>query len=357
MNYEPKFVKDMTIEQIDAEIKEWHDDQYRYGRGIDWNRMHDLEYTKKVLNNKEENEMERIKAYWMATMAMNETREDMEQIWSTEEGMADLMDWYEGELEAGLTEEEMDKAIASVNANKEENEMKSMNFEINGVTFESNEKGNRFYKTVDGKKTRIGQAEFEEAMNTPTEIKNIPCENGDHIVEFAKMGDGYAVRLAGSEDFQPISKDEVKSTVDKRDGKFHAAFEFMGRRYWTRDAIVEGETKKTKKSSRSKKNAAYKKQFGEVEITLTEKQVDFFHHVQDTCFWEQGLDSTPWIDILCDEIGGQFEGKPMTVGAMVSTLREKNLLTVGVQRVNGRKAKFFELTDLGKEVAADLGLK
>ncbi len=53
----------------------------------------------------------RIKDYWMATMGMDETREDMEQVWSTEEGLEDLMDWFEEELDAGLTEEEMDEAI------------------------------------------------------------------------------------------------------------------------------------------------------------------------------------------------------------------------------------------------------
>lgn len=56
-------------------------------------------------------EMEKVKAYWMATMAMGETREEMEQLWSTEDGMVDLMDWFEAELELGLTEEEMDEAI------------------------------------------------------------------------------------------------------------------------------------------------------------------------------------------------------------------------------------------------------
>lgn len=54
---------------------------------------------------------EKIKAYWMATMAMGETREEMEEAWSTEEGMEDLMDWFEDELEYGLTEEDMDEAI------------------------------------------------------------------------------------------------------------------------------------------------------------------------------------------------------------------------------------------------------
>lgn len=56
-------------------------------------------------------DIEKIKAYWMATMAMDETREEMEQVWSTEEGIEDLIDWFEEELAQGLTEEEMDEAI------------------------------------------------------------------------------------------------------------------------------------------------------------------------------------------------------------------------------------------------------
>ena len=91
-------------------------------------------------------------------------------------------------------------------------------------------------------------------------------------------------------------------------------------------------------------------------ITLTAKQVDFIRHLPDTCFWEHGLDSAIWVDCLCDEIGGQFKGKPMTVGAMISTLCEKGLGTRCKQRVNGKKATSFELTENGKLVAAELGL-
>ena len=233
-------------------------------------------------------------------------------------------------------------------------------FEIAGIEYKYNTETGRYSKTENGKTKRIGKAEYEEAASKPMDVKTIPCESGDYLVEFAKFGADYGVRFVGEEEYHMIDRSEIETKVDKRDigdSKFHATFEFMGRRYWTKDAIVKGETKKAKRSGRSKKNAAFKKQFGEVEITLTEKQIDFFHHMQDTCFWENGLDSTPWIDVLCDEIGGQFENKPMTVGAMVSTLREKDLLSVGAQRVNGRKAKYFALTDLGKAVATDLGLE
>lgn len=94
----------------------------------------------------------------------------------------------------------------------------------------------------------------------------------------------------------------------------------------------------------------------EVAFTLTAKQVDFIRHLPDTCFWEEGLDSCIWVDCLCDDIGGQFAGKPMTVGAMISTLCEKNLGTRATCRRDNRKCTSFELTELGKQVAADLGL-
>ena len=232
-------------------------------------------------------------------------------------------------------------------------------FEIAGIEDRFNEETGRYSKTENGKTKRIGKAEYEEAASKPIKVRTIPCESGDHLVEFAKFGADYGVRFVGEEEYHMIDRSEFKSEVDKKDasGRFETTFEYMGRKYWLKDAIVKGETKKAKRSGGSKKNAAYRKQFGEVEITLSEKQIDFFRHMQDTCFWENGLDSTLWIDVLCDEIGGQFEGKPMTVGAMVSTLREKDLLIVGVQRVNGRKAKFLALTDLGKKVTAELELK
>lgn len=262
---------------------------------------------------------------------------------------------------------DLDKAVKTFKGNmnalnnaeeiKEEKEMKK--FEIAGIEYKYNTETGRYSKTENGKTKRIGKAEYEEAASKPVGAKTIPCESGDHAVELAKLGAGYGIKFVGEEEFKPFDKSEFRNEVDKRDrseGRFEVCFEYMGRKYWMKDAVEKSSAKKTKKSGRSKKNAAYRKQIGDVEITLTEKQVDFFHHMQDTCFWENGLDSTPWVDVLCDEIGGQFENKPMTVGAMVSTLREKNLIEVGCDRVNGRKAKYFFLTETGKEIAADLGL-
>ena len=115
----------------------------------------------------------------------------------------------------------------------------------------------------------------------------------------------------------------------------------------------EKKLRKERKARAAAKKAAFAYSVnGEVVVTLTEKQVDFVKHLPDTCFWENGLDSEIWVDCLCDDIGGQFAGKPMTVGAMVSTLCEKGLGFRSKQKVNGKKCTGFGLTPLGKQVFA-----
>lgn len=116
--------------------------------------------------------------------------------------------------------------------------------------------------------------------------------------------------------------------------------------------VKKQESTPKKKRTRKSKDIAYEGH----EVTLTAKQVDFIRHLPDTCFWENGLDSCVWVDCLCDDIGGQFEGKPMTVGAMISTLCEKGLGVRSKERVNNRTATALKLTGLGKVVAAELGL-
>lgn len=121
--------------------------------------------------------------------------------------------------------------------------------------------------------------------------------------------------------------------------------------------------KKAKKAPRKSKDIAYTYYDSDdvatrkAVLTLTAKQVDFIKHIPDTNFYEHGLDSILYCDILADEIGGQFAGKPMTTGAMISTLREKGLISVGIDRVNGRKCKIMSFTEMGMAVAMDMGLK
>ena len=105
-------------------------------------------------------------------------------------------------------------------------------------------------------------------------------------------------------------------------------------------------------NSRPRRSVAFTSSQGE---TLTEKQVDFLRRLQYSDFWE-GLGSEFWVDCLADTIGGQFEDKPMTIGAMVSTLNEKKLILVKTSRVDGRKARSFTFTPKGKEIAKEVGL-
>lgn len=132
------------------------------------------------------------------------------------------------------------------------------------------------------------------------------------------------------------------------------------------EAELEANIRKTKKArkARKSKDVAYtyyesdgNNARAKVLFTLTAKQVDFIRHLSDSCFWENGVESALWIDVLCDEIGGQFAGKPMTVGAMVSTLCEKGLASRAKDKVNGHTATYMVLTELGQAVAVDLGLQ
>ena len=116
---------------------------------------------------------------------------------------------------------------------------------------------------------------------------------------------------------------------------------------------AEQKTEQKPKRTRKPKDIAYEGN----GVTLTAKQVDFIKHLPDTGFYENGLDSALWTDILADEIGGQFAGKPMTTGAMISTICEKGLANRGTDKINGRKATFMVLTELGKQVAKELGLE
>lgn len=173
-------------------------------------------------------------------------------------------------------------------------------FEFNGARY-TNTRPGYYYKKVDGKQTRIGQAEWDQAW-------------------------------------------EASGEAEKQAREAEQA---------QKDRETEKAAKKAKeKAPRRSKDIAYEGH----GVTLTAKQVDFIKHIPDTCFYENGLDSCPWCDVLAEEIGGQFAGKPMTVGAMISTLKEKDLIHVNRDRVNGKVSKFFVFTETGKEVAKDLGL-
>lgn len=185
---------------------------------------------------------------------------------------------------------------------------------INNINYTKTDAG-YCYKNENGKQVRIKAAEFDAAYNEWTALEAAEAK---------------------------AKAEAAKAADDKK----------------AEDAVNKKANKPAKK--RRPKDIAYEatKTFAneDFNITLTAKQVAFIKRIPDTCFYENGLESTMWVDVLVDEIGGEFAGKPMTVGAMISTIREKKLVYVALDKVNGKKAKYFGFTEIGKQVAADLGL-
>ena len=185
----------------------------------------------------------------------------------------------------------------------------SIEFELNSIKYSEN--NGRYYKTEGGKKTRVSKAAYEEAA-----------------AEWTEMVKGKAEQDAEQDEIDTITAEMT-------------------------DKPVEPTKAKKQSKPRKSKDIAHESKYG---VTLTAKQVDFLRHLPDSDFWENGLNSEIWVDCLCDEIGGQFSNKPMTVGAMISTLCEKKLGVRCRQKVNGRMATSFKLTDLGKMVVSELGI-
>jgi len=211
---------------------------------------------------------------------------------------------------------------------KEENKMTNPNkytgeFTFEGRTYETNTKGNYFYVTdieAGYCRKRIGREAYEKAWEEYLQTKEDNAQTDENIDDkHAVFSDNPITGETFFHGFQP--KEEKKA---------------------------EKKTKKVAKPRKSK-DIAHESN----GVTLTKKQVEFIKLLPKCSFWENGLDSALWCDCIADDIG--WNG--MSVGAMISTLREKNLVVVTPQKVNGKKCKGMEFTELGKAVAKDLGLE
>lgn len=197
-----------------------------------------------------------------------------------------------------------------------------------GNTYTRKANGYCFAET-DGKKIRCSAASFEMALRQYEMEKATEEAQESADTEAAKEFDQWAAEA----DAEYQARKDLQEAKDRQD----------------EEAVSK--PKKTRKPRRSK-DIAYEGN----GLTLTAKQVDFLRHLPDTCFWERGLDSCIWVDCLCDDIQGQFKNKPMTVGAMISTICEKGLGQRGRDESLKGKPTVFELTELGKAVAAELGV-
>lgn len=193
-------------------------------------------------------------------------------------------------------------------------------FELNGIYYTMTSTG-YCYAIENKKKVRISRAEYDAAEMEYINSESEPTGLGDEEHE------GLHMDLTAEEEAKAMEEAEK----------------------WLKDHGTTLPGSKPRKAKKSKDVA-----FECEGVTLTAKQADFIRHLPDTCFWENGLDSCIWVDCLCDDIGGQFAGKPMTVGAMISTICEKGLGRRGVEKRDGRKCTTFELTTEGKLVVGAL---
>lgn len=250
-------------------------------------------------------------------------------------------------------------------------------FNYDGRTYESNDAQTYFYSYpigLKGERVRIRKAEFESArkdMNEESREAKIDQAWEEAVTKVEETETTEEVKEIAKEmtvKLQPVELNEhgvvdcrncpCKDTCIHRDAMRRNPESVGGLGLCPRLKVKTEEPKQPKvKKARKSKDTAFATTIGDTHITLTSKQTDFIRHLSDTCFWENGLNSVIWVDCLCDDIQGQFEGKPMTVGAMISTLCEKGLGTRTTERRDGRKCTSFALTELGKKIAAEVGLE
>lgn len=225
-------------------------------------------------------------------------------------------------------------------------------FNLNGFNYTCTRPG-YYYRGVNGVNTRISQGEYEKAKkeqgstNKGFDLKAIAKDVADGIlaqgVDFKTRQEvlDYAVQFGWDAEIDEFGPEFIYKRTDDEDEQLTGL-------------IAKHICSTLPKEKRPRRQVAHRSASGE---TLTSKQVDFLRRLPKSDFWEKGIDSILWVDCLADTIGGQFDNKPMTIGAMVSTLNEKGVIEVTTARVQGKKARSFVLTEKGKVIAKELGIK
>lgn len=283
-------------------------------------------------------------------------------------------------------------------------------FELNGIIYTANPETKRYSKTVDGKTTRIGYVEYSKAhfdlqqskLDDAAEDDSVSLEEFCDMVTDAEAAqaelDKEPCRVEVENDlYKPAvinqygcvdcSKCNVEKCVHRncmrrnpksegglgecprldvipqpedvdpndpenaypdevQDPELDQIMEETGLE--ASDAELErnirNEQKKPSKPRRSK-DIAYEGN----GVTLTAKQVDFLRELRKTEAYKEDENDMVIEDVTIT-IGGQFEDKPMTVGAMISTLCEKHLGTRIKAKVGNRTMTLFGLTPSGKDI-------
>lgn len=218
-------------------------------------------------------------------------------------------------------------------------------FEMDGNTYERKDSGYCFRDNA-----RI-RAEVFEAAEREFDARE--------AAEAAKAREIEGVREDTNPTFDVDGHHYVKDWTNR---KHYRDGEAISKRQWEREVFGEDALKPARK--RRPKDVAGEFETSEGTVTLTAKQADFLRELgaagQDGTLGD--AESGWWTDCICDGIGGQFAGRPMAVGAMISTLCEKGLgerskedrSSVGART---RKVTAFSLTPKGREVWSAMGLR
>lgn len=104
----------------------------------------------------------------------------------------------------------------------------------------------------------------------------------------------------------------------------------------------------TKKSSRSKlQPGGLEKDIGGVHVLMTPKQVEFMERMSEYPGFSD-ITGEFYANTYVDELSDTMSA--MVVGAVITTLREKGILTTKSVRMDGCKTSQFKYTELGVEI-------
>lgn len=243
----------------------------------------------------------------------------------------------------------------------------------NGDIYTDNGKG-YYFKMDDAGKTRIKKSEFDEAhakweqevldctIRTVNDIADLVVEGvverekKEHTFPDAKSVGDHAINTqwrAEIEEYAGKRFDEATWDWEEDSDEFKRFVADLKTSITEKAlATLFGKKKKVRKQSVRIGGFEFTEDGG-AQIILTPKQVEFIKALPTTSYWQTGIDSILWIDVLCDEL----DIPPMTIGAMVTTLRQKHIITVGADKRETRKVKWFEFTDIGKVVLGRMGIE
>lgn len=121
--------------------------------------------------------------------------------------------------------------------------------------------------------------------------------------------------------------------------------------------VTRKESSQYKRTPRAKlQPGGFEDTFEGKRVLLTPKQTEFMERLEENETWEQD-DSGRWYygDLYAECLSDTMS--PMSVGAMITTLREKGVIRTEYTRANGRKVCKFQLTDMGEFVYNRLCIK